>query len=122
MPRNGRWFHWAWLALPVLVVWTAGCRSKAPPAEILYGRLVPDWQVFRAQNSQARDSSAAREMIHGARAWPALAEDLRRIDEAWPDDKRVAESVAALNQHAQVAGLPFWVDAQPVQGRPILLT
>jgi uncharacterized membrane protein YhfC len=120
MPGYGCWVHWAWLVLPV-VIGTAGCKPKAAPAELLYGRYLPDWQVFRAQNSDA-DSRAAREMIRGAKAWPAVAEDLRRIDENWPDDKRVAESVAALNQHAQLAGLSFWVDAQVVQGRPILLT
>ena len=122
MRERARRLRSAWLAALVLLGGTAGCKAKPSPAEWLYGRLLPDWQAFRAQNGEVKDGGAARAMFRGASAWPTLSEDLRHIDEAWPDDKQTAELVAALNQHAQLAGLPFWVDAQNVQARPILLT
>jgi hypothetical protein len=49
MPGYARWFHWAWLALPVIFS-TAGCKSKAPPAELLFGRYLPE---VRSQAAQA---------------------------------------------------------------------
>lgn len=91
-----------------------------PGAAYLYGQLIPRWQIFRAEELRRTDSPAARAMLAAAQGWPALAEQLRELDRAYPDDALAA--VARVNGAARAAGVPYWLEVQTIRGRPVLLS
>jgi hypothetical protein len=94
-------------------------RPSRDPAQ-LYARLIPSWQIFRYQEPRHSDSPAARAMLRAARPWPPLAEELRQLDLAYPDD--LSQSVARTNRAARAASVPYWLEIQTVKGRPVLLS
>ena len=94
-------------------------RPSRDPVQ-LYARLIPSWQIFRYQEPRGSDSPAARAMLRAARVWPPLAEELRRLDQSYPDD--VPPAVARANLAARAASVPYWLEIQTVKGRPVLLS
>lgn len=97
-------------------------RPKASPAQTLYQDLIPRWQATRFQEGSSKGDAAAQAVFAGASHWPSLQQQLRRIDDAWPAEQPVREATEAANQSATTAGLPYFLDVQPIRERPILLT
>src|SRR5262245_58540829 len=107
------------LGAAALLVWR---RTRPDPAQVLFAEAIPDWQVERARAGSGAGGEAARAMLRAAVPFPAVAPELARLDEAWPDERAVRASAAALNQALRAAGLRYFLDVQPVNGKPIVLT
>jgi hypothetical protein len=114
-----------WLALGLgLVALTAVVVVALPRgrhgADLLYAEQIPKWQVHRSAELRKADGPAAQAMLRTARGWPAVAAALSMLDQSYPDD--VPDRIAQVNRAAWEAKLPYWLDAQTVKGRPVLLS
>jgi hypothetical protein len=107
------------VATVAVVVFVLGSR-KSPGPDELYTHLIPAWQIFRSQELRKTDSPAAKAMLRAAQAWPELSASLRELDRGYPDG--VTAILAHVNQTARKVGVPYWLDAKPVKGWPVLLS
>ena len=95
-------------------------RPRPVPAHTLFQATLPGWQVARFRTGS--DADAAVAVQQEAKAWPALAAQLARLDKAWPDEAGVRDAAEGANRAALAAGLPYFLDVQHVREQPVVLT
>jgi hypothetical protein len=120
-----RWFLVAVLGLLAAAggaVWYRLSRARPDPARELFRVTLPTWQTARARPWSTADGPAARDLLRAAQPWPPLAEALRTLDGAWPDDAKVRASVKTANQALRQAPLPYFLDVQSIKDQPIVLS
>jgi hypothetical protein len=97
-------------------------RPRVDPARHLIAKVLPAWEAVRGRSGTYAGGPWGRDLVAGARRWPAVATALETLDRVWPEEAPVRDAVRGLNGALAGAALPYAIDVWMVNGRPILLT